>query len=63
MLVCARVDFRDELSASAAEAACVRLHDELSGRFDEIDDVFIEPVPGGDAELRAAARQRSDAAD
>ena len=63
VLVCARVDFGDELSATEAEAACVRLHDVLSERFADIDDVFIEPVPGGDAELRDAARQRSEAAD
>ena len=55
--------FGDELSATEAEAACVRLHDVLAERFDDIDDVFIEPVPSGDAELRAEARQRSEAAD
>jgi cation diffusion facilitator family transporter len=63
VLVCARVDFSDSVSATEAEAATVRLHDVLSERFAEVEDVFIEPVPGGDAGVREDARQRSVTAD
>jgi len=57
VLVCARVDFVDELSASDAERACMRIHKVLDGRFDEIDDVFIEPVPHDDPHMVAEAER------
>jgi cation diffusion facilitator family transporter len=56
ILVCARVDFTEELSATAAEESCVRYHDVLSQRFPDIEDVYIEPVPREDAGVQAAAR-------
>jgi cation diffusion facilitator family transporter len=55
VLVCARVDFSDEVTSSEAEHACVRFHSVLGERFAEVEDVFIEPVPRDDAELQAAA--------
>ena len=58
ILVCARVDFDDALGASDVERACVRLAGELHARFTDVDEVFIEPVPRSDPELRAAVLAR-----
>ncbi|MBW8482771.1 cation diffusion facilitator family transporter [Actinomadura parmotrematis] len=52
VLVCARLDFRDALTAGDVERACVRLAHELRAAHEEIDEVFIEPVPRDDPELR-----------
>lgn len=51
-LVCARLDFRDSLTAGDVERACVRMARELRDAHEEIDEVFLEPVPRDDAELR-----------
>jgi cation diffusion facilitator family transporter len=61
LLVCARVDFLDELSATEAEQACVRFHDVLNARFPDVEGVFIEPVPRGDRELHRQIRARDAA--
>nr|WP_202506335.1 cation diffusion facilitator family transporter [Amycolatopsis rubida] len=58
VLVCARVDFDDALGAADLEHACVRLADELSERFPDVSEVFIEPVPRTDPKLRAAVLAR-----
>jgi hypothetical protein len=60
VLVCARVDYTDELSATQAEQACVRIHEVLTTAFPDIDNVFIEPVPGSDRGLRDEARSRAE---
>jgi cation diffusion facilitator family transporter len=52
VLVCARIDFRDGLSSGDLERACVRLARSLQEDYDEIDEVFIEPVPRNDPGLR-----------
>jgi cation diffusion facilitator family transporter len=52
VLVCARLDFRDDLRAADVERACVRMADELRAAHPEIDEVFIEPVPRDDPGLR-----------
>jgi cation diffusion facilitator family transporter len=52
VLVCARLDFRDELTAGDVERACVRMAQELREAHPEIDEVFIEPVPRDDPALR-----------
>jgi cation diffusion facilitator family transporter len=57
LLVCARVDFVDDLSATEAEQACVRFHGVLRDRFEDIGDVFIEPVPRADQGLQDQAAQ------
>jgi cation diffusion facilitator family transporter len=59
LLVCARVDFVDELSATEAEGASVRFHGLLADRFPDVETVFIEPVPRSDRELQRqiAARE------
>ncbi|MDQ0378510.1 cation diffusion facilitator family transporter [Amycolatopsis thermophila] len=58
VLVCARVDFDDALGASDVERACVRLAAELHEEFTDVTEVFIEPVPRSDPELRAAVLAR-----
>jgi cation diffusion facilitator family transporter len=63
LLVCARVDFVDSLSATEAERACVRFHDVLAERFPEVETIFIEPVPRGDHELQRQIQARNEATD
>ena len=58
VLVCARVDFDDDLSAADLERACVRLDNELHEQFNDVDQVFIEPVPRSDPDVRAAVLER-----
>jgi cation diffusion facilitator family transporter len=58
ILVCARVDFDDSLGAADLERACVRLASELHERFLDVTEVFIEPVPRNDPDLRAAVLAR-----
>lgn len=58
VLVCARVDFDDSLGAGDVERACVRLATELTGTFGDVTEVFIEPVPRTDPELRATVLAR-----
>lgn len=58
ILVCARVDFNDALGAADVERACVRLAGELSQLCSDVTEVFIEPVPRTDPELRAAVLAR-----
>jgi hypothetical protein len=58
VLLCARVDFVDTLSAAELERTCVRLDDELRERFTDLDQIFIEPVPRSDPELRQAVLDR-----
>jgi cation diffusion facilitator family transporter len=53
VLLCARVDFVDSLSAADLERACARLDDELRERFTDLDEIFIEPIPRTDPEIRA----------
>ncbi|MEV5569788.1 cation diffusion facilitator family transporter [Spirillospora sp. NPDC052269] len=52
ILVCARLDFRDDLGAADVERACVRMSHELRRAHEKIDEVFLEPVPRDDPELR-----------
>jgi cation diffusion facilitator family transporter len=58
VLVCTRVDFDDSLGASDVERACVRLAGELVTGFNDVTEVFIEPVPRTDPDLRAAVLER-----
>jgi cation diffusion facilitator family transporter len=58
ILVCTRVDFDDSLGAADVERACVRLAGELQSGFDDVTEVFIEPVPRTDPDLRATVLQR-----
>jgi cation diffusion facilitator family transporter len=58
ILLCARVDFVDALSSHDLEIACVRIAAELRERFPDLDEIFLEPVPRSDAELRARVLAR-----
>jgi cation diffusion facilitator family transporter len=58
VLVCTRVDFDDSLGAADLERACVRLASELTEAFNDVTEVFIEPVPRSDPELRATVLAR-----
>ncbi|MEO6881591.1 MAG: cation diffusion facilitator family transporter [Mycobacteriaceae bacterium] len=58
VLVCARIDLVDGLSTSEVEKACLRLDGELQDLFAEVDEVFLEPVPRGDPDLRAKVLAR-----
>lgn len=58
VLVCARVDFDDALTAADLERACVRLATDLRAAYPDIAEVFIEPVPRSDETLRSAVLAR-----
>ncbi len=58
VLLCARVDFVDTLTAADLERACVRLDDELRDALPDLDEIFIEPVPRNDPAVRAAVLER-----
>jgi len=57
VLVCARIDYIDDLSASEVEHAGVRFHDLLEEQFEDVEDVFVEPVPRDDTGIREQASQ------
>jgi cation diffusion facilitator family transporter len=58
VLVCARVDFVNSVSAGELEQACVRLEAELCERFPELAEVFIQPASRGDAGMRERVQAR-----
>jgi len=58
VLVCTRADFDDSLGAADVERTCVRLANELIESFHDVTEVFIEPVPRTDPELRRIVLER-----
>jgi cation diffusion facilitator family transporter len=58
VLLCARIDFVDGLTSNDLEHACVRIAGELSERFGDLDEIFLEPVPRSDPDLRARVLAR-----
>ncbi len=58
ILLCARLDFDDSLTAGELELVCVRIDAGLRGQFTALDEVFLEPVPRTDKELRARVLAR-----
>ncbi|GIH12955.1 cation diffusion facilitator family transporter [Rugosimonospora africana] len=58
ILLCARLDFRDTLNAADLERACVRIDGTLREEFNDLDEVFLEPVPRNDPVLRARVLAR-----
>jgi cation diffusion facilitator family transporter len=52
VLLCARLDFDDALSAADLERACVRIDSELRTEFPDLDEIFLEPVPRNDPVMR-----------
>ena len=58
VLLCARLDFAENLTSTDLELACVRISGELRDRFTDLDEIFLEPVPRTDPELRARVLAR-----
>ena len=58
VLVCARLDYSDELDARAVEASTVEMNRALREEFSDVVEVFLEPVPREDEQLRDVVRQR-----
>jgi cation diffusion facilitator family transporter len=58
VLVCARLDFDDTVNAGDLEHACIRIDTELHAEFPDLDEIFLEPVPRTNPELRARVRAR-----
>ncbi|CAL9665451.1 Manganese efflux system protein MneP [Actinosynnema sp. ALI-1.44] len=58
VLLCARLDFDDALGAAELERACVRIDAELRTRWPDLDEVFLEPVPRTDPDLRSRVLAR-----
>lgn len=58
VLLCARLDFDDALGAADLERACVRIDGELRAEFHELNEIFLEPVPRTDPDLRARVMAR-----
>jgi hypothetical protein len=57
-LLCTRVDFVDGFTASELEEACVRIDRTLRERFSDLDEIFIQPAPKWDPQVRARVRRR-----
>ncbi|MET0190977.1 MAG: cation diffusion facilitator family transporter [Pseudonocardia sediminis] len=58
VLLCARLDFDDALGAADVERLCVRLESELREEFTDLDEIFLEPVPREDPDIRARVLDR-----
>jgi cation diffusion facilitator family transporter len=52
VLVCARLDFVDALSAADLERACVEIDGQLRAEFPDLHEIFLEPVPRTDPGMR-----------
>jgi hypothetical protein len=58
ILVGARVDFADDYSSAQLEQACVRIDGLLRDRYPGLDEIFVQPVPKEDPELRSRVLHR-----
>ena len=58
VLLCARVDLVDTYTAGDLERACVRIDADLHAEFADLDEIFIQPVPRSDPELRHRVLRR-----
>lgn len=58
VLLCARLDFEDTLNAAEVERLCVRLEGELHEEFPDLDEIFLEPVPRQDPDVRTRVLDR-----
>jgi cation diffusion facilitator family transporter len=58
VLLCVRADFADEVSSGDIEQACMRIDDDLRGRFPELSEVFIQPVSRGDPRIQDRVQAR-----
>ena len=58
VLLCARLDFDDALSASDVERACVEIDAALRDEWSDLGEIFLEPVPRTDPGMRARVLDR-----
>jgi cation diffusion facilitator family transporter len=58
ILLCARLDFDDDLDAASLERACADIDAEMRERFPDLQDIFVEPVPRTDKAIRERVLQR-----
>ncbi len=58
VLLCARLDVVDELTASQVEEAMVRIGEQARAEFPDVTEVFLEPVPSDDPRVRERVRAR-----
>jgi cation diffusion facilitator family transporter len=58
ILVGARVDIADDYSSAQLEDACVRIDGLLRDQYPGLDEIFIQPVPKEDPELRSRVLRR-----
>ena len=58
VLLCARLDVDDTLDGADLERAMVRIGESVRTRFTDVAEVFLEPVPRQDADVRRRVRER-----
>jgi hypothetical protein len=58
ILLCARVDFVNGVSAGELELACVRMDGVLRREFPALGEVFIQPASKADPHVRQRVRER-----
>jgi cation diffusion facilitator family transporter len=58
ILLCLRVDVENTYSAAEIERACMRIDTDLRAEFPSLDEIFIQPVPRSDAQLRRRVLNR-----
>ena len=58
ILLCARLDFDDDLDAASLERACADIDADMRKRFPDLQDIFVEPVPRHDEAIRERVQDR-----
>ena len=58
ILLCARLDFDDDLDAASLERACAGIDADMRERFPDLQDIFVEPVPRTDKAIRERVLER-----
>jgi cation diffusion facilitator family transporter len=58
ILLCARLDFNDDLDAADLERACAEIDADLRARFPDLQEIFVEPVPRTDKAIRERVLER-----
>jgi cation diffusion facilitator family transporter len=58
ILLCARLDFDDNLDAASLERACADIDADMRNRFPDLQDIFVEPVPRTDRAIRERVLER-----
>lgn len=58
ILLCARLDFDDNLDAASLERACASIDADLREQFPDVAEIFVEPVPRTDRAIRERVLER-----